>query len=122
MKIISILLTSLAVFILIWSFSEINENHRDSQQLNNEYKKLVNLYEKNYVASDEDEKIMEIKKSIKRKENPNNYSGVEPSINKYIWLVMLGLLIMVINEGLNKYMLKKQSNKSSKSTPKDGAI
>jgi len=115
MKIFSILLQLLSVYAVIWGFSQLRENHRDFQQLSEEYKKLISVYENRYASGVDDKVISEIKNSIKWKEDPNHYSGVEQSIDKYFLIIILGLVGISVKEVLDKRTKKRKSIESESS-------
>ena len=57
-----------------------------------------------------DSEIAESKEIIKWKENHNYNSIVKQDISRYIWSIVVALLLMGINEALREVARKKNSN------------
>ena len=108
--VLNYVLYATVILISIWAFSGIQQDHRNSQKLLVEYKKLINIYEITHMDGTRDFEIAESKEIIKWKENHNYNSIVKQNISRYIWFIVVALLLMGINEALREVARKKNSN------------
>ena len=108
--VLNYVLYATVILISIWAFSGIQQDHRNSQKLLVEYKKLINIYEITHMDGTRDFEIAESKEIIKWKENHNYNSIVKQDISRYIWSIVVALLLMGINEALREVARKKNSN------------